>query len=464
MIQMFIIVFHKFYVKIGRINIFINIKNYIHLTSEERASKNRRISETKCATVSRHLEMDCKTFDVKIQENSLNRKQKEALERIFLEQKWYKNFIINWSSQSNDNKLSKFDTRQTSITKKDKDMNDVEVQIQHLSAQSRQCLVSRMLANAKTIKTLSSKGLQKGGHLRFSKEETAIDLKQYGVSHKIVTSKRIKVAGIKKALVVNGLKQFIGIEGIEYANARLLKRPSGYYVQFVCYVPKETKQYTNQTIGVDFGCETSFTLSNGEKLQASVQESDRLKRLQRKLNRKTKGSKNWCKCKKQLNKEHERLTNKKNDLANKVVHKLCKYETVVIQDEQIAKWHKNGHGRKVQHSVLGRVKSKLKTKPNVVVLDKYVPTTKVCVECGCYHDELKVYDRMFKCDCGVEMDRDVHAAQNMVWFYENNVGTLCHNVGVGRTEVKRVEMREMILNAIRRSRQSASLNHEDSTL
>lgn len=427
------------------------------MTSEEKTSKNKQISETKRQTVSRHLEMDCKTFDVKIQENSLSNQQKEALERIFLEQKWYKNFIISWSNQSDQNKLSKFDTRQTSIIKKDKDMNDVDVQIQYLSAQSRQCLLSRMLANAKTIKTLSNKGLQKGGHLKFSKEETIIELKQYGVSHKIVSSKRIKIAGIKKPLVVNGLKQFSSIQGIEYANARLLKRPSGYYVQFVCYVPKESKQYINQTIGVDFGCEISFTLSNGEKIQALVQESDRLKRLQRKLNKKKRMSKNWRRCKRQLNKEYERLTNKKNDLANKVVRKLCEYETIVIQDEQISKWHKNGHGKKVQHSVLGRVKLKLKTKPNVVVLDKYVPTTKVCVKCGQYHDELKVYDRTFKCDCGVEMDRDVHAAQNMVWFYENNVG-------VGRTELKRVEMQDKILNVIKHSIESASLKHEDSTL
>ena len=45
----------------------------------------------------------------------------------------------------------------------------------------------------------------------------------------------------------------------------------------------------------------------------------------------------------------------------------------------------------------------------------------------------------------------------MVWFYENNVG-------VGRTELKRVEMQEKILDAIEHSKQSALLNHEDSTL
>lgn len=398
--------------------------------------------------------MDCKTFDVKVQENSLNKQQREALERIFLEQKWYKNYIINWSNQSDENRLSNFDTRRTSITKKDKDMNDIPVVIEYLSAQSRQCLLSRMLSNAKTIKILTSKRLQKGGRLRFSKEETIIDLKQYGVSHKIVSNKRVKVAGIKKPLPVNGLKQFLNIEGIEYANARLLHRPNGYYIQFVCYAPKESsKQYTDEIIGVDFGCETSFTLSNGEKIDVKVQESDRLKRLQKDLSRKKKGSKNFARCVRNIRKEYQKITNRKDDIANKTVHKLCSYKTVVIQDEQISRWHKGGHGKSVQHSVLGCVKSKLKSKQNVVVLDKYVPTTKLCVGCGCYHDEIRVWDREFTCGCGVRMDRDVHAARNMVWFYENNVG-------VGRTDVKRVEMRAMIDDAIRRCSQPESVKRE----
>ncbi len=424
------------------------------MTDDEKILKNKTISETKRNTIARHQDMSCKTFDVKVQHNAISVKQKEALERIFLEQKWYKNYILNWCESNPENRLSKFDTRQTAIAKKDKDMNDVDVQIQYLSAQSRQCLVSRMLSNIKTIKALSSKGHQKGGRLKYSKEETIIDLKQYGTSHKIVSGRRIKVAGIKKPLPVNGLKQFIGIEGIEYANARLIHRPNGYYIQFVCYVPKETKEpYIDETVGVDFGCETSFTLSNGEKIDVKVQESDRLKRLQRDLSRKKKGSKNFARCVRSIRKEYQKVTNRKLDVANKIVHKLSSYKMCVIQDEQIKRWHKGGHGKKVQHSVLGKVKAKLKSKLNVTVLGRYVPTTKVCTVCGQYHDEIKLWDRVFKCDCGVCMDRDVHAARNMVWFYENNVG-------VGRTDVKRVEMQAMIDNAIRRCSQPESVKRE----
>ena len=118
----------------------------------------------------------------------------------------------------------------------------------------------------------------------------------------------------------------------------------------------------------------------------------------------------------------------------------------------------NGHGKTVQHSVLGRVKSKLLLNPNIVVLGKTVPTTKLCTNCGVWHDEIKVWNRTFRCECGVEMDRDIHAAKNMVWFYENNVG-------VERTNVKRVEMEALVSKVIYSNRgQLLSMKHEADSL
>ena len=420
-----------------------------------RLEKNKKISQTKHETIERHKSMSVKTFDVKIQENQLSKQQKEALETIFLEQKWYKNYILNWCEQDENNRIAKFNTKQNQITKKDKDMNDVPVNIKYLSASQRQCLVSRMYANIKTLHALKTKGLQKPGKLKYSKEETIIDLKQYGVTHKIVSSKRIRIQGITKSMIVNGLDQFINIPEIEFANARLIHRGTGYYVQFVCYVPKENKTQNKieKTIGIDFGCSTAFTTSEGKKVSASVPESERLKKLQKQQAKKVKGSKNWLRTVKQVKKEYQKITNRKNDLANKIVHEFGQYQTIVIQDEQLRNWHKNGHGKAVQHSVLGRVKAKLLQNPNVVVLGKTVPTTKLCTKCGQWHDEIKVWDRTFKCDCGVEMDRDIHAAQNMVWFYKNNVG-------VGRTKVKRVEMEALVKEALASSSQLLSEKHE----
>ena len=403
--------------------------------------------------------MSVKTFDVKIQENQLLKQQKDALKTIFLEQKWYKNYILNWCEQDENNKITKFNTKQNQITKKDKDMNDVPVSIKYLSASQRQCLVSRMYANIKTLHTLKTKGLQKPGKLKYSKKETIIDLKQYGMTHKIISSKRIRIQGIAKSMVVNGLNQFINIPGIEFANARLIHRATGYFVQFVCYVPKEnkTQKKIEKTIGIDFGCSTAFTTSEGKKISASVPESERLKKLQKRQAKKQKGSKNWLRTVKQVKKEYQKITNRKNDLANKIVHEFNQYQTIVIQDEQLRNWHKNGHGKAVQHSVLGRVKAKLLLNPNTVVLERTVPTTKLCTKCGQWHDEIKVWDRIFKCDCGVEMDSDIHAAQNMVWFYENNVG-------VERTKVKRMEMKALVDQVIAMENQLLSVKYEDSSL
>lgn len=410
------------------------------MTQEERLEKNKRISESKRSTIERHSSMLVKTFDAKIQWNACSKAQKEALERVFLEQKWLKNYILNWS-RIPENKINKFDIKQKTITKKNSKMENEEVTLQYLSSQAKMALVGRLYSNIKTLHTLKSKG-KKVGHLKYSKEETVIGLVQPGISYQIKSSKRIKIQGLGKAFPVNGMKQFINIPGLEYANARLLKRPTGYYIQFVTYQPKQQpKEKIKEALGIDFGCSTAFTLSNGEKISAQVPESERLKRLQKQQAKKVKGSKNFQRAVKKVRKEYQKITNRKNDLANKLVAKFSEYETVVIQDEQLKGWHSSGHGKAVQHSVLGRVKSKLLQKPNVIVLGRTVPTTKLCTKCGQWHDELKVWNRTFKCDCGVEMDRDVHAAKNMVWFYENNVG-------VERTKVKRVEMESLVSRAL----------------
>jgi len=114
------------------------------------------------------------------------------------------------------------------------------------------------------------------------------------------------------------------------------------------------------------------------------------------------------------------------------------YDNVIVQDEQLAKWHKSGHGRKVQHSCLGRVKAKLKSQfDNVIILASNIPTTKICMNCGKIHD-MKQSQRTFKCDCGITSDRDIHASQNMIeiakMILENDI-----SVPVGRRELKREE-------------------------
>ena len=97
-----------------------------------------------------------------------------------------------------------------------------------------------------------------------------------------------------------------------------------------------------------------------------------------------------------------------------MVHKFKQYGTIVMQDEQLSEWYKQkGMSRVVQHSCMGMLKSRLKQLDNIIVLDKYIPTTKWCPNCHRTH-ELTLDDRTFKCECGYEQDRDIHAAKNML--------------------------------------------------
>ena len=73
-----------------------------------------------------------------------------------------------------------------------------------------------------------------------------------------------------------------------------------------------------------------MTTSEGEKINVSVEESDRLKRLQREMSRRTKGSNNRYKTIKLIRREYQKLSNKKKDKANKIVSKLKQYSTIVI--------------------------------------------------------------------------------------------------------------------------------------
>ena len=74
----------------------------------------------------------------------------------------------------------------------------------------------------------------------------------------------------------------------------------------------------------------------------------------------------------------------------------------------------NKHGRSIQHDILGRVKSKLKELNKVVVINKYIATTKICSKCN-HIQQINLYQRIYKCPiCGLQIDRDINSAMNIL--------------------------------------------------
>ena len=102
----------------------------------------------------------------------------------------------------------------------------------------------------------------------------------------------------------------------EFANANLVKKPDGCYLKVTCFINKENfkeNEKNGKEIGLDFGIKTNITTSEGEKLDVQVEESDRLRKLQKEMFRRAKGSNNRHKTVRLIQKEYQKLSNRKED-------------------------------------------------------------------------------------------------------------------------------------------------------
>ena len=214
-------------------------------------------------------------------------------------------------------------------------------------------------------------------------------------------------------------------EDAELANAKLIKKPSGIYLMLTCYIPKPEGRANTENkpdIGIDFGIRTTVTTSEGEKYDISVREPERLKGLQKKLARQEKGSRGWHATRHLIQREYEKLANKRRAKANQVYHDIVTgRKLIVIQDENISGWHKGLFGKQVQNSALGTLKSKLVSNPNVLVIDRFFPSTKMCPRCGIINEGITLSDRIFTCGCGYTEDRDIKAAKTLLLAGEHKI-------------------------------------------
>ena len=374
--------------------------------------KNKAISNAISATRSKRKGQTCKVFRFKIDKSSLNKEQKESIKMFFVEAKRIYNYILG-------SKLDPYSITYKNlknISYLDKDKNTIPYSLQYVGSSVTDDIITIMKDSIKGLSASKKNGNKIGG-LKFKSECNSIRLRQYGITHSIRGNK-FKIQGIKKPIRVNGLKQLNQYNNIDYTVANLLYDGYDYFISLTCFTNKENKIRNNNIIGIDLGCTSTITTSDGEKMKISIEESERLKGLQARLATQTKRSNNWYKTVSKIRKEYNRMCNKKNDISNKIVNKLSYNGTIVIQDDQINEWHENEQlSKTVQHSILGRIKTKLKKMDNVIVLDQWFPTTKHCFECGSNVD-LTLSDRTFICPvCGVITDRDIHAANNMIDFY-----------------------------------------------
>ena len=387
------------------------------ITDDARLAKNAAIAATQKATRTKRAAQVCHVHDLKIVDNKLSARQREALKMIFVEAKWIRNAALSHPDGATAYKLG------PTVTVLNKDRQPEERPFRFLGSQMKQSTLAQISTDIKGLATAKEKG-RKVGRLGFVSEINSLDLKQYGNTYRFDEKKRnkVKIQNVPGWVTIRGLGQFC--DDHEFANAKIVNKPDGYHLLVTTYVMKTstTAQQSNDfqpntRVGIDMGVKTHLTLSDGTKIDALFGETDRLKRLQRKLARQIKRSNGYARTIGLIRKEYDKITRQRDDCANKIVHELLLNERVYVQDENISSWKmRSGYirgGRRIHGSILGRVKTKLNAHDRVTVLPRHAATTATCI-CG-RKTKTPVSQRTFTCQyCGYSADRDVHGSNNMI--------------------------------------------------
>lgn len=387
-------------------------------------TKNEQIKESIKATKEKRKFQLPKVYQLKLQ--NLSNNDIELLDRLFLEAKWFTNYVVS----DIQNRLTPNTWKLKEVEVKVKN-NFEKREIVHLSSQMRQEIVDRIKQNLLNLHNAKNKKLNVG-KLKFKSRINSIPLKQYDITYFLDKAhNRVRIQGVKKHLRVLGLHQIP--DTAEISKGELIKKPSGHYLYVTAYLNEEVKEvktkkgkikkkelnHFSKPLGIDFGIKEQLALSNGIKINYKVKESKRLKILQKKLARKNKDSNNFKKTIQKIQKEYEYLLNIRKDIQNKIYSLIKMYEKVFMQDDNIKGWHSGLFGKQIQNTGIGGITSRLKNNlETLMLLDKFIPTTQTCSRCG-HKQKMSLEDRIFKCEvCDFKIDRDINSAINMVIFGE----------------------------------------------
>jgi putative transposase len=203
-------------------------------------------------------------------------------------------------------------------------------------------------------------------------------------------------------------------------------------------------QAKNQgVVGVDLGVSALATLSTGEPPiqgpKAHKALLGRLQRLSRSLSRKQKGSANRKKAKAKLARLHARIANIRSDALHKLTtHLTSRFHTIGIEDLNVRGMVKNRHlARSIADMGFFEFRRQLEYKTamrggQVVVADRWFPSSKTCSACGSVQKEMPLSVRQWTCpDCGVVHDRDLNAATNLKNMAVSSTVSACGGEGAG---------------------------------
>lgn len=215
------------------------------------------------------------------------------------------------------------------------------------------------------------------------------------------------------------------LDNARFISCTVSKNRAGqYFVSVLVEAEQYHKQKTGKTVGVDLGIKTLATLSDGiivENPHFLRENQAKLKRMQRHLSRKKLGSNRRKKCKLKVSRLHRDIANKRSWYMHNLTTMLVNdYDVICIEDLNTSGMLKNHKlASSVSDASFSMFRNQLEYKcqwygKELVVIDRFYPSSKICSRCGWKNKDLKLSDRTFICkDCGLEIDRDLNAAINI---------------------------------------------------
>ena len=209
-----------------------------------------------------------------------------------------------------------------------------------------------------------------------------------------------------------------------------------YYVSVLIEIPNnKIANHSKEGIGIDLGLKDFAIVSNG-KTYKNINKSAKLKKLekqlireQRSLSRKYENLKkgestqraNIQKQKLKVQKLHHKIDDIRTDYINKTIAEIVKTKPsyITIEDLNVSGMMKNKHlSKAVASQKFYEFRTKLQAKCKEIgielrVVDRWYPSSKTCHCCGAIRKDLKLSERIFRCDCGYIEDRDFNAALNL---------------------------------------------------
>ena len=224
--------------------------------------------------------------------------------------------------------------------------------------------------------------------------------------------------------------------GVKYSNPRISYDNKYWYISVGIEQEENQEELTDISLGIDLGlkdlaiCSDGTVYKNINKTYMVRKIEKRLKRLQKQVNRKyeknKKGkeyvkTKNIIKLEKQIQQVHRRLANIRNNYLHQTTTNIVKTKPyrVVIEDLAVSDMMKNKHlSDAIRKQGFSEFRRQLEYKYNFrgikfVVVDRFYPSSKSCSQCGKIKKDLKLKDRVYKCSCGLNIDRDLNASINL---------------------------------------------------